>query len=187
MGHSRNELFERLFSESRHALRRYVRRFVRSRETAEEIVQEAYLRTYEHAGPLHTPAAYLFTTARNLALKNLRHDRIAKTDSMGNIDDSRVITHGGSLEVGLLADERTRLLADAIGRLPSQCRAAFALRVFHAYSYREIAQKLGISAKTVEKHIARGLRETHSYMKRKYRDEPFGDVRKVYGRDSSTA
>lgn len=182
MSDSRNDLFERLFSESRAALHRYVRRYVGAGETAEEIVQEAFLRTYEHAASVQTPAAFLFTTARNLAWKRWRHQRIAKTDSIGNIDDSRVITDCESLEDELLADERTRVLAEAIGRLPSQCRAAFTLRVFHACSYKEIAQKLGISPRTVEKHIARGLRETHAYVKRRYRD-----VRKAHGRNSSTA
>lgn len=179
MSDSRNDLFERLFSESRHALRRYVRRYVGAGETAEEIVQEAFLRTYEHAASVQTPAAFLFTTARNLAWKRWRHERIAKTDSIGDIDDTRVITGCESIDDELLADERTRVLAEAIGRLPPQCRAAFTLRVFHACSYKEIAQKLGISARTVEKHIARGLRETHAYVKLRY-----SDASKAHGRGS---
>jgi RNA polymerase sigma factor (sigma-70 family) len=52
--------------------------------------------------------------------------------------------------------------------LPPQCRAAFTLRVFHECSYKEVADRLGISAKTVEKHIARGLRDTHTYIKMRY-------------------
>jgi RNA polymerase sigma-70 factor (ECF subfamily) len=88
--------------------------------------------------------------------------------ALGHFGDSRVKTEHESLETEVLRDERNRLIQEAIDRLPPQCRAAFALRVFHECSYKEVADRLGISAKTVEKHIARGLRETHSYINRRY-------------------
>ncbi len=141
---SRTEIFTKLFAESRQALHRYIQRFVGSSETAKEIVQEAFLRTYRQRDSVTTLRAFLFSTARNLA------------------------TEHESLETEVLRDERNRLIQEAIDRLPPQCRAAFALRVFHECSYKEVADRLGISAKTVEKHIARGLRETHSYINRRY-------------------
>jgi RNA polymerase sigma-70 factor (ECF subfamily) len=95
-------------------------------------------------------------------------------DALGNFGDSWVKTERESLEAELLRDERNQLIQEAIDRLPPQCRAAFALRVFHECSYKEVADRLGISAKTVEKHIARGLRDTHSYLKRRY-DAPRRD------------
>jgi len=87
---------------------------------------------------------------------------------MGDFGDWRVKTERESLEAELLRDERNRLIQEAIDRLPPQCRAAFTLRVFHECSYKEIAERLGISAKTVEKHIAHGLHETHRYVNRRY-------------------
>jgi RNA polymerase sigma-70 factor (ECF subfamily) len=170
MPDSRNDLFARLFSESRAALRRYVRRFVQSPETAEEIVQEAFLRTYEQGDSVETPRAFLFSTARNLASNAHRDQRTAKTDSVGDFDNSRVGAEHQSPEEGVLADEQTRLIRAAVDRLPPKCRAAFALRVFHGCSYKEIADRLGVSAKTVEKYIARGLRETDAHLKRRYKD-----------------
>jgi RNA polymerase sigma-70 factor (ECF subfamily) len=168
MSDAGKDVFERLFSESREALRHYVRRFVGSRETADEIVQEAFLRTYEHSEEVKIPRAFLFSTARNLALDSRRHDRIAKTDSLGDIDVAGVVSEGESPEAGLLADQRSRLLQEAVARLPPQCRTAFTLKVFHGCSYKEIAQRLGISPKTVEHHIARGLRDTHEYIRQHY-------------------
>jgi RNA polymerase sigma-70 factor (ECF subfamily) len=138
---------------------------------AEEIVQEAFLRTYEQGDRVETPRAFLFSTARNLASNAYRAQRTAKTDSVGDIDDVRVVLEHASPEVRVLADERTRLIKAAVDRLPPRCRAAFALRVFHGCSYQEIADRLGVSRKTVENYIARGLRETHSHLKRRYRDE----------------
>ena len=87
---------------------------------------------------------------------------------MADFGDSRVKTERESLETELLRDERNRLIQEAIDRLPPQCRAAFTLRVFHECSYKEVAERLGISPKTVEKHIARGLHETHRYLNRRY-------------------
>jgi RNA polymerase sigma-70 factor (family 1) len=165
----RTELFTQLFAESRQALHRYIRRFVGSNETAKEIVQEAFLRTYRQRESVKTFRAFLFSTARNLAANEYRHQRTLQSGIVGDFHDSRVKIECESLEAQFLRDERTRLIQEAIDRLPPQCRAAFTLRVFHECSYKEIADRLGISAKTVEKHIARGLRETHSYLTRRYR------------------
>jgi RNA polymerase sigma-70 factor, ECF subfamily len=170
MASSRNDFFAQLFSESREVLQRYIRRLVGSSETAEEIVQEAFLRTYEQGDVVETPRAFLFSTARNLAFNQYRHRRIAERESLVEADVSRAPSQCESLESEALRNERTRLINDAVNRLPPQCRAAFSLRVFHGCSYKEVADRLGISAKTVEKHIARGLRETHVYMKRRYGD-----------------
>jgi RNA polymerase sigma-70 factor (ECF subfamily) len=171
---SRTEIFTKLFAESRQALHRYILRFVGSNETAKEIVQEAFLRTYRQRESVTTLRAFLFSTARNLAANEYRHRRNMERDALGNFGDSWVKTERESLEAELLRDERNQLMQEAIDRLPPQCRAAFALRVFHECSYKEVAERLGISAKTVEKHIARGLRETHSYLKRRY-DAPRRD------------
>jgi RNA polymerase sigma-70 factor (ECF subfamily) len=165
---SRTEIFTKLFAESREALHRYIRRFVGSSETAKEIVQEAFLRTYRQGESVTTLRAFLFSTARNLAANEYRHRRTMERNALGNFSLSGVKTEHESLEAESLRDERNRLILEAIDRLPPQCRAAFTLRVFHECSYKEVAERLGISAKTVEKHIARGLHDTHSYIKRRY-------------------
>jgi RNA polymerase sigma-70 factor, ECF subfamily len=165
---SHTEIFTKLFAESREALQRYIRRFVGSSETAKEIVQEAFLRTYRQRESVTTLRAFLFSTARNLAANEYRHRRTVERGALGDFGDSGVKAERESPEAELLRDERNRLLQEAIDRLPPQCRAAFTLRVFHECSYKEVADRLGISAKTVEKHIARGLHETHCYLKRRY-------------------
>jgi RNA polymerase sigma-70 factor (family 1) len=167
---SHTAIFTKLFAESRQALHRYIRRFVGSSETAKEIVQEAFLRTYRQRESVTTLRAFLFSTARNLAANEYRHRRTVERGALGDFGDSRVDTERESPESVLLRDERNRLVQEAVDRLPPQCRAAFTLRVFHECSYKEVADRLGISPKTVEKHIARGLHDTHSYVKRRYND-----------------
>jgi RNA polymerase sigma-70 factor (ECF subfamily) len=165
---SRTESFIKLFAESRGALHRYIRRFVRSGETAKEIVQEAFLRTYRERESVITLRAFLFSTARNLAANEIRHRRTVERDTLASADELRVEAEYESLESGFLRDERNRLVQQAIDRLPPQCRAAFTLRVFHEYSYKEVADRLGISVKTVEKHISRGMRETNRWLRIQY-------------------
>lgn len=165
---SHTETFIRLFADSRQALHRYIRRFVRSSETAKEIVQEAFLRTYRERESVTTLRAFLFSTARNLAANEFRHQRTVERDTVASFDESRVAAECESPESGLLRDERNQLVQEAINRLTPQCRAAFTLRVFHEYSYKEVADHLGISVKTVEKHISRAMRETNSYLRIRY-------------------
>jgi RNA polymerase sigma-70 factor (family 1) len=165
---SRTESFIKLFAESRHALHRYIRRFVRSGETAKEIAQEAFLRTYRERESVITPRAFLFSTARNLAANEIRHRRSVERDALVSADELHAAAQYESAESELLRDERNRLIQQAIDRLPPQCRAAFTLRVFHECSYKEVADRLGISVKTVEKHISRGMRETNRHLRMRY-------------------
>jgi RNA polymerase sigma-70 factor (ECF subfamily) len=165
---SHTESFIRLFADSRQALHRYIRRFVHSSETAKEIVQEAFLRTYRERESVTTLRAFLFSTARNLAANEFRHRKTVERGALASFNESRVDAECESLESGLLRDERNQLVQEAINRLPPQCRAAFTLRVFHEYSYKEVADHLGISVKTVEKHISRGMRETNCFLKVRY-------------------
>ena len=157
-----------LFLKDRGALHRYVCRLLGRREGSEDIVQEAFLRTCRHSEKLIEPRAFMFTTARNLVADSRRHNRIVNTDTLGDFDSSNVVGSSESLEEQLLANERRRLLEEAVARLSPQCRAAFTLRVFGGHSYKEIAQQLGIAPKTVENHIARALRETHQYLRQRY-------------------
>lgn len=164
--------FARLFSNSRHALTRYVRRLVKSSATAEDIVQEAYLRTFTHRGaqdcePLRP---YLFSIARNLASKVRRHERIVASHSARDLDPDLLQGADRSPEETLLSEERLRLLKETIESLPPQCRAAFTLRMFQDCSYKEIAAKLGISPKTVEKHIASASTAVHAALAHRYMD-----------------
>src|ERR1700731_5413389 len=117
---SRAEIFTKLFAESRDALHRYIRRFVGSSETAKEIVQEAFLRTYRERDSVTTLRAFLFSTARNLAANEYRHRRITERGIMGDFGDSRVKSERESLEAELLRDERSRLIQEAMDRLPPQ-------------------------------------------------------------------
>ena len=79
---SPTETFTKLFAEYRGALHRYIRRFVQSNETTKEIVQEAFLRTYRELDSVKAFKAFLFSTARNLAVNEYHHRQIVETDRL---------------------------------------------------------------------------------------------------------
>ncbi len=163
---SRRDLIGSLYSSSQRALRSYVRRLVASGDTADEIVQEAFLRTYENAAHIDTPRAFLFTTARNLAASARRTTHARKTDTAGDLETLGVESDEDP-EERVMAEQELRLLQQAVAQLPTQCAAVFSLRIFQACSYKDIAKRLGISPRTVENHIARALRDTHMYLQRR--------------------
>jgi RNA polymerase sigma factor (sigma-70 family) len=169
-------LFERLFAQHRSALRRFVQRLVGSRDAAEDIVQDTFERAYASPREVQFPRAFLFRVAHNLSLKWLRRRRVARTDLMGDLDGIGVYEDEGPIDEPLIVAEELRLLEEAAEQLPPQCRAAFSLRLFHAQPYSEIARTLGISIKTVEKHVSRGIRETHAYLERRCAPGKQGDL-----------
>jgi RNA polymerase sigma factor (sigma-70 family) len=164
---SQRDVIGRLYAHSHRALRRYVRRMVTSYETADEVVQEAFFRTYQNVGRIDTPRAFLFATARNLAASARRSQKSRRTEAMGDLEPLGIESTDRCPEERALADEELRLLQQAVARLPPQCGAVFSLRIFHSCSYKEIAERLGITPKTVENHIARAVRETHEYLRRR--------------------
>jgi RNA polymerase sigma-70 factor (ECF subfamily) len=137
----------------------FVDSYVRSPEAASDLVQDLFAHLWERcdAGdiPPLTPA-YLYTAARNRALKYLRH--------------RRVVAHWAEQAArapspaGPQADERlrTRELAEAIRRaidaLPDRCREIFLLSREEQLSYAAIAEVLEISVKTVETQMWRALK-----------------------------
>jgi len=169
MPDSRDQGIARLFADSRQALSRYVRRLVGSQSAADEIVQEAFLRVYNQPQAREPLRPYLFSVARNLASNSRRHDRIVNAFSAKDVA-SQLIEAEQSPEDSLLADERLRLLNESIRNLPPQCRAAFALRMFQDRSYKEIAAQLGISARTVEKHIAAAVSVIHADLAKRFQE-----------------
>lgn len=169
MSNSSNENFSKFFASTVLSLRIYVSRLLGSKTAAEDVVQEAYLKLYQQRSSLENPKAFLFVTARNLASNVQRHLRISATDSVADMSVFSAHADGrGSIEDCLIADEELRLLAEAVESLSPQCRAAFSLKLFQGLSYKQIAVELGISVKTVEKHISKGLRETHAYLSCRY-------------------
>ncbi len=98
--------------------------------------------------------AYLFQSARNACLDILKH-RKAESKYLSMLDKSENEPMTDWIENAELADR----INNAINNLPEKCRQIFILCRFEELKYAEIAEKLGISVKTVEMQISIALKK----------------------------
>jgi RNA polymerase sigma factor (sigma-70 family) len=144
------------------ALRGYLRRFFKNAADVEDVVQETYARLLALNDPaLHGVRnwhAFLFTTARNVALDCIRRSRVVSLDALAEMGSADVLDPAPSADEALNARQELALLLETIASLPDRCRETLTLRKLYGLSQREIARRLEITESTVEKHVAYGVR-----------------------------
>jgi RNA polymerase sigma factor (sigma-70 family) len=125
-----------------------------------DIVQESYalLLERDRLDDILNPRAYLFQVAHSLMLRNIRRARIVPILAIEELGTIEVADKGATPEQKAIGLDDLRHLSELIEGMPEQARQAFVFRRIHALSQREIAERMGISENTVEKHIARGIR-----------------------------
>jgi RNA polymerase sigma-70 factor (ECF subfamily) len=157
------------YLENEAALKRFLRRFVKSREAADDLAQEAFLRAFaaESGQEIVSPKAFLFKVARNLALNEIAKQSSMTTEPLGDFEGQDVLQDSNQVAVDDAVDgrERIRVLARAIAALPPQCAKVFILRKMQGLSQKEIAARLNISVRTVENHVALGLVRCKAFMR----------------------
>lgn len=141
------------------ALERYLRRCWSHREDVHDLRQDIYVRVYEAAGKAlpTAPKSFLFTIARNLMTDRLRRAKVVPIFTVGDFDGLNVLVEDDSLE-RVSGRQALARLAAAFDRLPDRCREAVWLRRVEDLSQKAVAQRMGVSEKTVEKHLAKGVR-----------------------------
>lgn len=142
------------------ALVSWIARCWPQRDEVHDLRQETYARVYQAAArslPLQ-PKSFLFATARNLMADHARRSRVVSIEPMGDLEPSYVLKDEVSPERWCGGRQVLARLAEAFDRLPDRCREVLWLRRVEELSQREVAMRLGISEKTVEKHVAKGMR-----------------------------
>jgi RNA polymerase sigma factor (sigma-70 family) len=155
-----------VYLERRANLVRFFAARTASQAAAEDLAQELYLKIVSRPDPsaAENPAALLYRMAVNLLLDRAR----AETRSAARDGDWRS-AHRTAVAGVEVADEppadevtasrqRLRQLVEAVERLPPQMRRAFTLHKLQGLSQAEAARAMGISLKSVEKHVAAALK-----------------------------
>jgi RNA polymerase sigma factor (sigma-70 family) len=149
-------------------LRAWLRSRFPSLADPDDLVQEAYARVMQAraAGAIATPKAFLFTTARNLAIDRLRREQIVGIDSLAEIERLSVFDDVPGVSEIVGRRQELELLTQAIQSLPERCRQVLTLRKIYGLSQREIAAQLGISEHTVEAQVGNGMRRCAEFLAR---------------------
>lgn len=126
----------------------------------DDVVQESYARLLRArpANPVACARAYLFTTARNVALAILRRPRIFSPAPVTDSVVLRIVQEGADVAEEVSLRQEIALLLAAIDTLPGRCREIFILRKLQGVPQRDIAARLGLSESTVEAQIGRGMK-----------------------------
>ena len=142
------------------ALLRYLHRHWPHADEVADLRQELYARVYEAAAKAlpAQPKAFLFTSARHLMTDRLRRNKVVSIEPMGDFDPSHVLIEEVSPERWCGGRQSLHRLAAAFDQLPDRCREVVWLRRVEELPQKGVAERLGISEKTVEKHLAKGMR-----------------------------
>lgn len=156
MSENKEKKFEQLFRAYYKELHRSAFRYVRDSESAEEIVQQVFLRLWEKdwEKEVHTSIkAYLYRAVYNESMNFLKKEQRklkyqsyqqSREEFMPAVDQS--------------AKDLDQKLQVALASLPEKSRTVFELSRFQEMKYKDIADTLDLSIKTVEGHMTRALR-----------------------------
>ena len=142
------------------ALMRYLARIGPSRSDVSDLRQEVYVKVYEAAKQSRPTFAksFLFQTARNLIIDRARRGRVVSIRAAGDLDNSNVLVDEISPERRLHVHQEMEHLNRAFALLPPRCREVVWLRKVDGMAQRDVARQLGISVRTVEFQVQKGMR-----------------------------
>lgn len=145
----------------------FISRFWPHRDELSDLRQEAYARVYQAArkSKPREPRAFLFATARHLMTDRVRRERTVAIYPCADTEVFCLLVDELSPEQQASAASDLKHLLRALGRLPPRNREVLWRRRVQEQSQREVAEQLGISEKTVEKHLSVGTRKLTELLK----------------------
>ncbi len=154
------------YFEQREAMRRFFQARLGPTADVEDLVQDLYLKVVAADGgaEVREPRAYLYRLASNLMMDRWRSGRrtaardAAWRDVVHVSGPTEDLDDAPSAEAVVAGRERLASLIEGLDRLPDKTRTIFRLHKFQDLSYAEVAQTLGVSKSTVEKHMMSALK-----------------------------
>jgi RNA polymerase sigma-70 factor (ECF subfamily) len=145
----------------------FLRRRVGVAADAADLSQEAFLRLAgrHRSEAVEDPRGFLFTVAANLARDHLRRFVRRQRVEADPADDT-LVCPAATPEEALRDQQQRCVLSEAIDRLPERTRRIFLLYHIEGCSYREIAERMAVSPRTVEYHLRQALDHCRKHARR---------------------
>lgn len=140
-------------------IRGWLRQHGQSPDDIDDLIQEAYAklaRVTAHE-QIARPGGYFFQIVRNLMVDAIRHARVVRIDTVGQIADWPGENDDVTPERIAFVRNELSWVMRAIETLPERCRDIFKLRKIEGLSQREIAARMGVSESIVENDAVKGL------------------------------
>jgi len=159
--------FEILLTRHQRPVFNFILRSVRSRATAEELMQEAFLRVIKGAAKYKQQAKFttwLYTIARNLCVdhsRRMKHRRTQSLDQPLGEDGGTMLDRVADDQIGsdrkAVSKELSGRMQEAIAALSDEQREVFLLREFQHLPFKEIAEVVGVPENTVKSRMRYAL------------------------------
>ncbi|MEZ5069767.1 MAG: RNA polymerase sigma-70 factor [Bacteroidales bacterium] len=152
--------FETLFHQFFPGLERYAISLLHKESVAEEVVQDVFYNIWKNREVLHITRSwqsYLYRAVYNNSLMYLRKTRREYFTEKGQVPDSAE-PFDDRPDVLLEEKELQEAILETLACLPERTRTIFEMNRDEGLKYREIADRLSISVKTVEAHMGRSLK-----------------------------
>lgn len=147
--------FEAFFSLHYPVMVGFAMNYISDKDQAEELVQDVFTNVWVKADSLRISTSvksFLFTATRNACLNFIKHKKIEQRYASRQVHMS--LHHENSMEY----EELVGRLEIAMNKIPEKCRAIFELNRFEGKRYKEIAEELNLSIKTVENQMGKALK-----------------------------
>lgn len=142
-------------------LRSYLRGAFPSVRDVDDVVQESYLRIWRTRAsqPIRCVRGFLFQVARRLALDFVRRQKASPIEAGRDWSELAVIPDEADAVVAISQEELKHHLVAAVAALPNRYREIVIMRKLEELPQKVVAQRLGLSERTVENLLARGLKK----------------------------
>jgi len=159
--------FEVLFHELNPRLIKFCTLYVHYRQVAEEIVSDVFVKCWMDRVQMQAvekPETYLFIAVKNQALNYNKRFSSIQVVNIDDHDGGGILINEASPEMELEKKELIFKMDQAIGTLPRQCGIIFRLIKENGMKYKEVAEILNISHRTVHTQMLRAMKKMSKAM-----------------------
>ncbi len=164
--YSKEELswFQSLFDQYYESIRSFAYYKTGDVDLADDVVQETFIKLWSSRDSVkdETVKALLYTIAGNIIKNHFKHRKVVYNFEKQNV--SNEVGHGADAD--LRQEELNRQLQDVLAVIPDKAREVFLMNRIEGLTYADIAERLGLSVKAIEKRMSEAikiLRERFDY------------------------